>query len=437
MEDSSTHAAPVLRTVDLFSLAKLSEKFFESVPDASRLNVEKIVAFEENPRFVYLAGKTGIWLRRIVLLKPGTFVVEDQMQVPAAGTPASCMLLAQGKPKIDGRRLNMISPEGELSGETLLPKDATFRIACPRPYCGNSTEHVVEIVAKADGQEARFLYMFQVRQPGGESPRPRCELVQDNDGWQLIVSASAQVLKLSLPTDRDAAGTIAIAKAKDQSLLDKRLLPSGIMPHGQKGLKLIERWDSAYHSGRRPSWDKGRPSSELKRLIEKGVLRPGRAVELGCGTGTNAVYLAKHGFDVTAIDIAPTALNRARAKAGKAGVKVHWILADVLAIPELGTFDFIFDRGCYHGVRRTSAARYVETLRRLSRPGTSFLVLAGNANEPPPHYGPPRVKEEQLRDELGPLFEFERLREIRFDPSNPGEKGALAWSALLRRKNEP
>ena len=388
-EDSSTQAAPALRTADLFALAKLSEKFFESVPAASRLNVETIVAFEENPHLVYLAGQTGVWRRRVVLLKPGTFVVEDRTQVPATGTPVPWTLLAQGEPKIDGRRLHVMCPEGKLSGETLLPKDATFRIARPRPDGGNSTTHVVEIVAKADGREARFLHVLQVRQPGGERPRRRCELVQDDNGWQLTVTTAAQVLKLSLPADRDAAGKIAIAKAEGKSLLDERLLPSGIMPHGEKGLKLLKRWDSAYRNKRRPPWDKGRPSTELRKLVEEGVLRPGRAVELGCGTGTNAVYLASHGFDVTAIDIAPTALNRAREKAGKAEMKVHWVLADVLAIPELGTFDFIFDRGCYHGVRRTGVARYVETLRRLSRPGTRFLVLAGNANEPPPPLRPP------------------------------------------------
>ena len=159
-------------------------------------------------------------------------------------------------------------------------------------------------------------------------------------------------------------------------------------------------------------------------------------MELGCGSGNDAIYLAGRGFDVTAIDIAPTALSQAEKKARDAGVKVRWLHADVLNPPKLEPFDLIYDRGCYHGVRRQNAAGYVETLRRLSRPGTQVLILAGNANEPPPHYGPPRVREADIRADFGQWFEFQWLRETRFDTTDPNRKGALAWSILLRRKAE-
>jgi len=157
---------------------------------------------------------------------------------------------------------------------------------------------------------------------------------------------------------------------------------------------------------------------------------------LGCGLGTNAIYLAGKGFDVTGIDVAPTALSRAEEKARKAGVKVRWLLADVLAPPELDPFDLIYDRGCYHGVRRQSAAAYVNAVCRLSRPGTRLLLLAGNANEAG-RGGPPPVKEEEFRGDFSESFDFEWLRETRFDTRNSAAKGALAWSALLRRKKEP
>ncbi len=205
----------------------------------------------------------------------------------------------------------------------------------------------------------------------------------------------------------------------------------------ERGARRLQRWDSAYRDGRRPPWDTGRPSTELKKVIESGVIRPCRAVVLGCGTGTNAVYLAGQGFDVTGIDIAPTALRRAGEKAQEAGVEIRWVHADVLALPPLEPFDFIFDRGCYHGVRRQSAAAYLDTLRRLSRPGTRVLILAGNASEPPPHSGPPRVTETELRVELASPetspFEIERLETTHFDATDASEKGALAWSLLLRR----
>jgi SAM-dependent methyltransferase len=198
----------------------------------------------------------------------------------------------------------------------------------------------------------------------------------------------------------------------------------------------VERWDAAYRDGRRPGWDTGRPSSELKKAVEDGTIRACRAVVLGCGTGTNAIYLAGKGFDVTGIDIAPTALAHAEQKARKAGVRVRWMVADVLAPPALEPFDLIYDRGCYHGVRRQSAAGYVEAVRRLSRPGTRLLILAGNANEPR-RYGPPRIKEEEIRADFSARFEFEWLRETKFDTRDAASSGALAWSILLRRKEEP
>lgn len=81
--------------------------------------------------------------------------------------------------------------------------------------------------------------------------------------------------------------------------------------------QLVERWDARYRTEQRPTWDTGRPSSELKRLVEQTTLRTGRVLELGCGTGVNAVYLARQGFEVTAIDLAPTALQIAEERARK------------------------------------------------------------------------------------------------------------------------
>ena len=76
---------------------------------------------------------------------------------------------------------------------------------------------------------------------------------------------------------------------------------------------------------------------------------------------------------------------------------------------------------------------YAQALTRLSTPGTHVLILAGNANEER-HYGPPRVKEEDLRGDFSSKFEFVWLKTVRFDSVDPQQQGALAWSALLGRK---
>lgn len=238
------------------------------------------------------------------------------------------------------------------------------------------------------------------------------------------VSNRCSALALALA----AAALVPLWHAADAESAAKPAAPAQIEP------RLVDRWDAAYREGRRPPWDTGRPSSHLKRLVEEQVLRPCRVLELGCGTGVNAVYLAGQGFDVTALDVAPTALQAARERAEQAGVKVRWIQADVLNPPALEPFDLIFDRGCYHGVRRQNASRYVEVVKKSCRPGGHVLILAGNANESGRSYGPPRVDETELVGDFADSFDFESLREIRFDTADPQAKGALAWSVLLRRK---
>src|SRR5215468_5911785 len=183
-------------------------------------------------------------------------------------------------------------------------------------------------------------------------------------------------------------------------------------------MSLAAHWDRQYREGG-PIWDSDQPTSELKRVVAADRIAPCRALELGCGTGSNAVWLAQQGFDVTAVDLAPLALERAEARAKAAGVKVRFVAASVLEPPDLGgPFPFFFDRGCYHVVRRVDVAAFLRTLQRVTGPGSTGLVLAGNAREPHDP-GPPVVSEQEIRDELGRVFEVVRLREFRFD-SAPG-----------------
>ncbi len=198
----------------------------------------------------------------------------------------------------------------------------------------------------------------------------------------------------------------------------------------------MEQWDADYQGKRPPAWDIGKPADELQKVVSKGKIHPCRAVDLCCGSGTDAIYLARNGFQVTALDIAPTALSLAGRKARAAGVSAQWLLANVLAPPDLAPFDFIYDRGCYHVVRDQNLAAYLETLRRLSRPGTQFLLLAARAAEEGPNRNRSGVTEEELRFDLLPLFDIEWLRQIRLESNEPGI-GPPGWAALLRRSSKP
>ena len=108
-----------------------------------------------------------------------------------------------------------------------------------------------------------------------------------------------------------------------------------------------------------------RTSSELQRVFSRNTIQPCRALELGCGTGTNSVWLAQQGFEVTGVDVAPLAVEQANKRAQAAGVQVHFVVADVLHLPDLdGPFAFFFDRGCYHAVRRSAPQQYAPAVAR-------------------------------------------------------------------------
>ena len=193
-------------------------------------------------------------------------------------------------------------------------------------------------------------------------------------------------------------------------------------------------WDSHYQSGN-PPWETGQPSSELARVIAEERILPCRAIELGCGTGLNAVWLAQQGFEVTAVDSSRLAIEKARQRAIAAEVTVRFVLADVLDLREsYDPFPFFFDRGCYHAVRGLDVRAYLRTLERVTAPGSLGLVLTGNARDPhEPGQGPPVVSAEELHAELEPVFEIVRLREFRFDTVEEAGPGFLSWSCLVRR----
>ncbi len=422
---------PTLRVADILSLAKPEGEFLESVPDSAKLGVDRVLAFEDNQFFLYVFGdarkaakeengETPWLVRRVFLLKPSVVVVDDRVRLQKT---AAWVLQGSSPPKIDGRRVRMAEGKNNVVCETLLPRETNLKTV------DNS---LVETSRNLDVKEARFLHVIE--RTGDSDSAASAKVVEKEGQLQLTISGKERTFQLTLPAG-DGAGKIAVRKPDGKPLLARRLLPSGIMPHGRDGVRLIERWDSAYRRDRMPGWDTGRPSGNLTKVVEEGTIRPCRTVVLGCGTGNNAIYLAGKGFDVTGIDVAPTALTLAEEKARKAGVEVQWLVADVLAPPKRKPFDFIFDRGCYHGVRRHNAAGYVAAIRQLTRPGSEVLILAGNANEARRH-GPPRVKEEEIRNDFSPAFDFVWLRETKFDTRDPKRQGALAWSILLRRKGE-
>jgi methyl halide transferase len=407
---------------------------------------QDVVAFEENRLFVFALGDTSKslgsrnngttrFLRRFIFLKPSILVIDDEVQANVSNKPIHWSLHGRRKPEIIGSLVKFTEGEQELLCERLLPKNVVAGEGVRHSAAGaDAEEYVVTAAPQGNLPGIRFLHVLQARRHGDETSKVRSELVIENGQLCLTLTASDRAFRLTLPPAQAGAGDIEISTIGHKALIERRPLPSGILPHGVEGVQLLEQWDADYRRKNPPLWDAGLPSGELRKVVEDGTIRACRVVELGCGSGTDAIYLAGKGFDVTAIDIAPTALAQAQEKARKAGVQVHWLLADVLAAPKLEPFGFIYDRGCYHEVRGQNLAAYRETVRHYSRARTRFLLLAGSINETVLDFGPPRLAEEEIRDDFSSLFDFEFVRESRFEIAKPGAMGPLAWSVLMRRK---
>ncbi|WP_322986656.1 class I SAM-dependent methyltransferase [Streptomyces sp. S584] len=128
-----------------------------------------------------------------------------------------------------------------------------------------------------------------------------------------------------------------------------------------------------------PPWDSGITPPELVALVEgPGALRPGQALELGCGTGTNAVYLARHGWRVSAVDLVDRAVRQAREKAAAAGADVTVLCGDATRLDEVGApgpYDLFFDLSCYCGIPPHRREAYAAGLTERAAPGARLLMF--------------------------------------------------------------
>lgn len=131
-------------------------------------------------------------------------------------------------------------------------------------------------------------------------------------------------------------------------------------------------------------WDSGIVPPEVVAWVEaaqRAGQPPGRALDLGCGTGTTSIYLADRGWEVVGVDFAPNAIWRARRKAQQAGVarRATFLSADVAHpafLRDAEPFDLLIDVGCLHGLTPEQRQHYAAHLARLSKPGATYLLYA-------------------------------------------------------------
>jgi len=184
-----------------------------------------------------------------------------------------------------------------------------------------------------------------------------------------------------------------------------------------------------YRFGLTP-WDSGVPPPELKELVEGPQARtPGKALDLGCGTGTNAIYMTQHDWDVTAIDFVPRAIETARAKARAANVNPRLIVGDVTKLDELKVGDgysLVFDLGCFHAIPESRRDAYVKGVTERSVTGADYLVWGFYARLN--FFTNPKVTPEELKTRFGQNWDVVRVWGGETPDRFPGR-----WYHLKRR----
>jgi len=214
------------------------------------------------------------------------------------------------------------------------------------------------------------------------------------------------------------------------------------MTHSRDVASDRERFLGYYAEPRAP-WDIGRPQRPFvdatERIVATDGGRPARILDIGCGTGDLAIFLAGRGCSVTGVDFLEGPLQEAARKAKAAGSQAHFLMMDALAVGEIPErFDAVTDCGLFHVFDDARRSAYVKALARLLEPGGRVFLLCLADAEPGEH-GPRRVSGQDLRSAFADGWEIESIEPARFEvlPGIPhavfSDGGAKAWFATIRR----
>lgn len=171
----------------------------------------------------------------------------------------------------------------------------------------------------------------------------------------------------------------------------------------------VSFWEARYGDGR-DGWDLGQPAPPFVDLLAGiDAPPPGNMIALGCGRGHDAILFAQHGFQVTAVDFAPSALADARQAAERVGARVDFVQNDLFTLDESysGRFQYLLEHTCFAAIYPRRREEYVQLVRRLLRPDGLYIALFFAHDR---WGGPPfGTHAEELRALFSPYFSIERL----------------------------
>ncbi|WDP91112.1 MAG: class I SAM-dependent methyltransferase [Desulfobacter sp.] len=195
-----------------------------------------------------------------------------------------------------------------------------------------------------------------------------------------------------------------------------------------------ERFNHLYETGA-PPWELDRPDNDLMGWVAGYPIEPCKTLELGCGTGVNALWLAGQGFEVTGIDFSPFALEKARANARAENIAACFMEMDFLR-EHLDTtdFSFVFDRGCFHSFDDPDdRAAFAQNVHRHMAAQGLWLSFLGSADAPPRNQGPPMRSALDIVRAVEPWFEILTLTTAVFDSNR--KTPARNWHCFMRKRS--
>ncbi len=214
-----------------------------------------------------------------------------------------------------------------------------------------------------------------------------------------------------------------------------------------------EWWDEFYADREKPiPFFTSAPDENLVEYFETQRMKPGRMLELGCGPGRNAIYMAQQGCMVDAIDISPVSIEWAKERASERGLSINFACKSIFDLDiESESYDIVYDCGCFHHIPPHRRISYLQLLDRALRPGGMFGIVCMGA-APPEEMGGSDISDwqvyrdrsmhgglgyskERLQTIFGALFEEVELRQMReMDESPPLFGQQFLWAGLFRKR---
>ncbi|WP_458190540.1 class I SAM-dependent methyltransferase [Haladaptatus sp. NG-WS-4] len=186
-----------------------------------------------------------------------------------------------------------------------------------------------------------------------------------------------------------------------------------------------EWWNEVYESETVPPWDTGEPQPALVNAVGSDGLS-GRVLDVGCGTGTHALWAAAEGYTAVGIDFSKEGVEQARKKAEKRGLDASFRVANALDLPDdIGTFDTVLDSGLFHAFQTEERENYARELASIvSVGGRVFLV--GFAEGAPEDGGPNPITPDDVSSAFVKEWNVLETQDVAFETHETSFPGLLA-----------